>query len=113
MLRKTLKALASLKAYARELELINVMLGQRLFLRGKRAKLYERRAILQTKYLSKTQEGAVDWDMLREALEGVREALLDDDTVLGSCCSVRCLRRKNTHTGDSCPTKPFEAFAQT
>jgi fanconi-associated nuclease 1 len=83
MLRKTLSALASLKDYERELELINTMLGQRLFLRGKRAKLYERRAILQTKYLCKTQEGAVDFGVLREALDGVREALLDDDTVLG------------------------------
>ena len=87
MLRKTLKALASLKAYARELELINLMLGQRLFLRGKRAKLYERRAVLQTKYLCKTLEGEVDWAMLKEALEGVREALLDDDTVLGAFVS--------------------------
>ncbi|KAG2013336.1 hypothetical protein CC2G_010258 [Coprinopsis cinerea AmutBmut pab1-1] len=94
MMRKVLKSLAQLQEYQRELDVIQAMLGQRLFLRGKRAKLYERRAILQTRYLHKTPEGKVDLNVLRQALEGVKEALLDDDTVLVARPSlVRRLRR--------------------
>ncbi|TFK20357.1 hypothetical protein FA15DRAFT_696981 [Coprinopsis marcescibilis] len=95
MLRKAQKSLATLKDYQRELDIINIMLGQRAFLRGKRAKLYERRAVLQTRYLCKTEDRkGDDMAVLRQALDGVREALLDEDTVLVARPSIlRRLRR--------------------
>ena len=77
MLRKCLQPLGQAKEWERELSIIQRLLDQRMWLRGKRGKLYERRAILQM-HLHKNNP-----QYLQDALEGVREALKDDDTHLG------------------------------
>ncbi|KAF9014179.1 VRR-NUC domain-containing protein [Cyathus striatus] len=73
-------AFATLKEYTLELELVQSLLAQRFWRRGKRAAWYTRRAILQTRYLHKDLDGRIDLNVLQEALDGIYEALKDNDT---------------------------------
>lgn len=78
-------ALHTLKAYEEEATALEALLGQRRWRRGKRAKWYEKRALLQTRYLCYVEgpDGAErDFGVLHQAMEGVKEALRDEDTGL-------------------------------
>ncbi|GLB34607.1 putative VRR_NUC [Lyophyllum shimeji] len=85
MLSKVMRALATLRLYREEAAVLEALLDQPFWRRGKRAKWYERRAILQTRYLCKDEDPEVkkkDIAVLRQALEGVHAALKDGDTGL-------------------------------
>lgn len=84
MLHHALRSLATLKAYQAEYEILQALLGQKLYRRGSRAKWYERRAIIEMMYLSKVDGGKRDQHILRQAMDGVKEALLDEDTRIGT-----------------------------
>lgn len=83
MVQKAVRALATLKEYRYEAKVLDLLLAQRLWRRGKRARWYERRAVLQTRYLCVDDEGKQDTEVLRRAMEGVQEALKDEDTGIG------------------------------
>lgn len=84
LLEKCCTGLGPLKEYTLELEILEVLLSQRFWRRGKRGKLYERRALVQTKYLcDKDEDPAVLQKKRQKALDGLYEALQDDDTRLG------------------------------
>lgn len=72
----------ALKQYDREMVIIELLLGQTKWLRGKRWKLYERRAIIQMTHLWKMEDKS-KMEVLQEAMEGIKQALEDDDTHLG------------------------------
>ncbi|KAK2466657.1 hypothetical protein APHAL10511_000915 [Amanita phalloides] len=80
MLHHALRALATLKEYQSEYDILQDLLGQTFYRRGSRAKWYERRAIIQTMYLCKVDGRQRDEDVLRQAMDGVKEALVDEDT---------------------------------
>ncbi|KAJ7647684.1 VRR-NUC domain-containing protein [Roridomyces roridus] len=77
IVRKCSKALATLKEFASEKEVLDKLLEQRHWRRGSRAKWYDRRALVLTKHLYKDNKNT---DLLREARVGLRAALKDDDT---------------------------------
>ncbi|KAF8077614.1 VRR-NUC domain-containing protein [Lyophyllum atratum] len=82
---KVMRALATLQLHEEEAAVLEALLDQRFWRRGKRAKWYERRAILQMTYLCKYEDEEVtktDMTVLRRAVEGVHEALKDEDTGL-------------------------------
>lgn len=83
MLHHALRSLATLKAYQAEHEILQALLGQDSYRRGSRARWYERRAILEMTQLSKADGGKRDQDVLWQAMNGVKEALLDEDTGIG------------------------------
>ncbi|RDB22242.1 Fanconi-associated nuclease 1 [Hypsizygus marmoreus] len=90
---KAMRALATLKCYKEEAIVLQALLTQRHWRRGKRAKWYERLAIIQMQYLGKEDDGVVE-DVLRQAMEGVLEALKDEDTgLVFRPAFVRRLRR--------------------
>ncbi|KAJ7668675.1 VRR-NUC domain-containing protein [Mycena polygramma] len=80
IVRKCAEALQKLKEYAAEKELLDELLLQRLWRRGRRGAWYDRRALVQMNYLCKTSDGTKDMDVLREARQGIIEGLADDDT---------------------------------
>lgn len=80
---KVTQALATLKDFATEAMVLEALLGQRLWRRGKRGRWYDRRALLYTKYLCVLDDGSKDECALRRAMEGVQEALKDEDTGIG------------------------------
>jgi hypothetical protein len=97
-----------LKEYEYQAEVINALLGQRLWRRGKRARWHERRAVLLTRYLCFDEEGKKKQHVLREAMRGVVEALRDEDTGIGevsSSLSIFVTHDSLINYG-SLPTKP-------
>ncbi|KAL0946548.1 hypothetical protein HGRIS_012753 [Hohenbuehelia grisea] len=82
MVSKSLRCLATLKYYRRELEVVEALLAQKSWLKGKCARWYERRAILLTRYLSTGEDGKKDRNVLARARQGVADALQDEDTSL-------------------------------
>lgn len=82
LFRRAQEALRTLKDYQGEVELLEALLGQKYWRRRKRGSWYERRAILQTRHLCWIDK-VKDDDVLFRAMEGVREALKDEDTGLG------------------------------
>jgi Fanconi-associated nuclease 1 len=76
-------ALRTLKDYKGEYEALEALLRQRYWRRRKRGTWYERRAILQTRYLC-VVDGVKDERVLFQAMDGVREALKDEDTGIGT-----------------------------
>ena len=89
MVHKATKALGPLKSYDLELKVLQALLGQKIWMRGKRSRWYERRAIVQG-HLTRQAEG-IDkkHELLWQTMEGVKEALLDEDTGIGaSPCSI-------------------------
>jgi Fanconi-associated nuclease 1 len=82
LFRRVQDALRTLKDYQSEADVLEALLGQRYWRRRKRASWYERRAILQTKYLCWVDD-VKDDGVLFQAMEGVKEALKDEDTGLG------------------------------
>lgn len=82
---KVMRAMSSLQAYEAEAQALEALLGQKRWRRGKRARWYERRAVLQTRYLcyAEGRDGKEkDFSVLQQAMEGVKEALQDEDTGL-------------------------------
>ena len=83
IVQKGAEALGVLKDYGRELEVLNALLNQRRWRRGRRGKWYERRALVLTRYGDKSPE------TLRGAMRGLIDSLNDPDTHLGGCISFR------------------------
>ncbi|KAK7455129.1 hypothetical protein VKT23_011000 [Stygiomarasmius scandens] len=73
---KVASAYATLKQHQREAEVLDALLAQRFWRRGKRAEWYERRALIGQNYLAKGK-GA-----LKRVREEIIEALEDSDTHL-------------------------------
>lgn len=83
MVGKCAGALSTLKEYAFELEVREMLLAQRLWRRNRRAGWYDRRALLQMTYLHKDSDGKNNMEVLRDARDGIIEALGDNDTATG------------------------------
>lgn len=84
MVSKGTEALGHLKEYQAEVDLLNELLGQRFWRRGKRGHWYERRALVTITYLSKSEgKKRKNNKVLRRALDELREGLDDDDTHIG------------------------------
>lgn len=81
IVQKGAEALGVLKDYDRELEVLEALLNQRRWRRGRRGKWYERRALVLTRYGDKSPE------TLSRAMLGLMESLNDPDTHLGGCIS--------------------------
>lgn len=79
IVQKGAEALGILKEYDRELEVLENLLNQRRWRRGRRGKWYDRRALVLTRYCDKSPE------TLRCAVRGLLDALNDRDTHLGEC----------------------------
>lgn len=82
IVQKGAEALGFLKDYDRELEVLEALLKQRHWKRGRRGKWYERRALVLTRYCDKSPE------TLWRAVRGLIDSLNDRDTHLGEC--TRC-----------------------
>ncbi|KAJ7502993.1 VRR-NUC domain-containing protein [Mycena galericulata] len=80
MIRKCSSALATLKEFVFEKDLLERLLAQRIWRRGSRGGWYERRALLQMNYLIKNADGTKDMNVLWKARDGLIEALQDEDT---------------------------------
>ncbi|KAI9460027.1 VRR-NUC domain-containing protein [Russula earlei] len=74
IVQKGAEALGILKYHGRELEVLETLLSQRRWRRGRRGKWYERRALVLTRYCGKSSEN------LRRAMRGLLDALNDRDT---------------------------------
>ncbi len=79
IVQKGAEALSFLKEYDRELEVLEDLLNQRRWRRGRRGKWYDRRALVLTRYCDKSPE------TLRCAVRGLLDSLNDRDTHLGEC----------------------------
>jgi hypothetical protein len=83
IVQKGAEALGTLKEYDCELEVLEALLNQRRWRRGRRGKWYERRALILTRYCDKSPETLV------RAMRGLLDSLNDRDTHLGEW--VPCL----------------------
>jgi Fanconi-associated nuclease 1 len=81
IVQKGAEALGVLKDYDRELEVLEALLNQRRWRRGRRGKWYERRALVLTRYGDKSPE------TLSRAMLGLIDSLNDPDTHLGGYIS--------------------------
>jgi hypothetical protein len=79
IVQKGAEALGVLKDYDHELEVLEALLNQRRWRRGRRGKWYERRALVLTRYGDKSPE------TLSRAMLGLIDSLNDPDTHLGEC----------------------------
>ncbi|KAJ8085107.1 hypothetical protein PM082_003891 [Marasmius tenuissimus] len=84
LMSKAADACGPLKEYNEEFRLLQKLLNQKFWRRGKRADWYIRRALIMDCYLSKIVPKKPDRDILRRALKGIEEALEDTDTHLVS-----------------------------
>jgi len=75
-----MNALATLKEHQYELEVLEALLAQKRWRRGRRGRWYDRRALILTTHFPKD-----DIEITRRAMRGVVEALLDDDTHISKC----------------------------
>lgn len=76
IVQKGAEALGIVKEYDRELEVLEDLLNQRRWRRGRRGKWYDRRALVLTRYCDKSPE------TLRRAVRGLLDSLNDRDTHL-------------------------------
>jgi Fanconi-associated nuclease 1 len=83
IVQKGADALGTLKEYDCELEVLEALLNQRRWRRGRRGKWYERRALILTRYCDKSPE------TLMRTMRGLLDSLNDRDTHLGEW--VPCL----------------------
>lgn len=79
IVQKGAEALGILKEYDRELEVLEALLNQRRWRRGRRGKWYDRRALVQTRYCEQSPEN------LRRTVRGLLDSVNDRDTHLGEC----------------------------
>ena len=77
IVQKGAEALGTLREYDRELEVLEALLKQRRWRRGRRGKWYERRALVLTRYGDRSPE------TLRRTMRGLIDSLNDRDTHLG------------------------------
>ena len=77
IVQKGADAFGTLKQYDRELDVLEALLNQRRWRRGRRGKWYDRRALILTRYCDKSPE------TLRRAVRGLLDSLNDRDTHLG------------------------------
>jgi len=77
IVQKGADAFGTLKEYDRELDVLEALLNQRRWRRGRRGKWYDRRALILTRYCDKSPE------TLRRAVRGLLDSLNDRDTHLG------------------------------
>ncbi|CAA7270985.1 unnamed protein product [Cyclocybe aegerita] len=80
MLYKATKVLGPSKKYELELKIIESLLSQRHWHRGRRGSWYERRAVVIGHLIRGTKDAQEKEELRRRTLEGVKEALRDDDT---------------------------------
>lgn len=78
---KGAEALGILKEHAAELDVLEALLAQRRWRVGRRGAWYDRRALILTRYFPKEAE------VRKRAMDGVVEALRDEDTHL---CTSHC-----------------------
>jgi len=109
-MHKASASLVSLKDHERNLEVIESLLAQRFWRRGKRAAWYERRAIilghLQRDAADKEKKIELQW----KTLDGIKEALLDDDTGTGMSVVVPSSRFLCLTLKPSLPPRTSETF---
>lgn len=79
MLEKVARSFGPLKKYDDELMILNCLLGQKYWRRGKRADWYDRRAIVEWHLWGRDK----DDNLLRQSLQGITQALSDEDTRIG------------------------------
>lgn len=82
MVDKATHSFGPLKGYEDELMVLNCLLSQKYWRRGKRAGWYVRRAIIQGHLWLRDKDNKV----LLESIQGIREALSDEDTGMGESC---------------------------
>ena len=80
-------ALGILKEFDAELEVLEALLQQRRWRRGRRGRWYERRALIHMTYMEKTRP------VYQTAYDGVWQALEDEDTHIGEHMLLRTARR--------------------
>ncbi|CAK5281849.1 unnamed protein product [Mycena citricolor] len=90
-LRKCLEALATLKEFGVEKDMLDLLLSQTFWRRGSRGRWYDRRALVQMTYLHKNFDKTLNLDVLREARQGVILGLADKDTAI--VCRPPLIRR--------------------
>jgi Fanconi-associated nuclease 1 len=83
MVHKAIQIIAKLKDYHSELKVLEALLDQRFWCRGKRAKWHTRWAIVLGHLVTKEKDLAKKRDLQLRILEGIKAALLDDDTGIG------------------------------
>jgi Fanconi-associated nuclease 1 len=83
MVHKALKVIAKLKDYDFELKVFEALLEQRFWCRGQRAKWHMRHAIVLGHLVTKEKDLVKKRELQLRILEGVKVALLDDDTGIG------------------------------
>ncbi|KIY72043.1 hypothetical protein CYLTODRAFT_389217 [Cylindrobasidium torrendii FP15055 ss-10] len=92
MVGKGSEALGHLKEYQAEVDILNELLGQRHWRRGRRGRWYERRALVTITYLSKVEgKKRKNNTVLRRARAELVQALEDEDTHI--VCRPGLLRR--------------------
>lgn len=84
MVYKAIKALGPLKEYELELQMLEHLLSQQFWSRGKRGNLYERRAIVLGHLKARAASASDKTDVLYKLLEGLKEGLMDSDTGIGT-----------------------------
>lgn len=72
-----------MKEYESELAVVNDLLSQPFWRRGKRSAWYDRRAIIQGHLTRAAESKEAKHDLQWQTLEGVKKALMDEDTSLG------------------------------
>jgi len=77
IVQKGADAFGTLKQYDHELDVLEALLNQRRWRRGRRGKWYDRRALILTRYCDKSPE------TLRRAVRGLLDSLNDRDVHLG------------------------------
>ncbi len=83
MVHKASQVLGPLKEYELEVETLDALLEQRFWCRGKRAKWYTRRAVVLQHLAAAEKDPEKKRDIQWRSLEGIKTALLDDDTGIG------------------------------
>lgn len=91
MIYKAIQSFGPLKEYVREVEILDQLLQQRFWCRGKRGRWYERRALVLEHHLVKAVKDPEQKSALRfRALNGLKDAILDDDTGMGELKLLYC-----------------------
>lgn len=85
MLCKAISALGPLKEYEKEQEILNFLLSQRFWRRGKRAQWHRRRAIVQGHLIAQAVSQEKKFELRVQCMVWLRDSLLDDDVGIGMC----------------------------
>ncbi|KAF8912179.1 VRR-NUC domain-containing protein [Gymnopilus junonius] len=79
MLCKATSALGPLKEYEKEQEILNFLLSQTFWRRGKRAQWYRRRAIVQGHLIAQASSQQKKFELRAQCMVWLRDGLLDED----------------------------------